>query len=363
MRVTYDPQTFLRQRTGGISRLFTDLIRTFRDNPEYGVTPELPFKWVYNRYAAQDLPHMGLTQTPEWLPREFLYATWILRGLPSINKTDIVHHTYYSPRFLDKLQNTARVCTVYDMIPELFRGTDLFTGSHLRKQDYVMGSDLVICISESTRLDMLSIYGDVPGQVTVVPCGVGHEFRPGLERLPGLPNEYLLYVGGRRGYKDFKLLPASMAHLLRFGCEIPVVVVGSPFSREERAQLAKLRVGQLFSSMNLNDRELQAAYSNCSALIHTSRYEGFGMTPLEAMASGAPVVVAQSSSMPEVCGDVALYFQPGEVDDLAEAILRVLTDTRVRSELKLKGPERAAKFTVEGMAAETARLYKELVGE
>lgn len=288
VRVRYDPQTFLRQRTGGISRLFTDLIASFDGDPSLGVEAELMFRWTNNTYAAEGLSHRGLRKTPDWMPREVLYAPWIIRGLPSSPGADLVHHTYYSRTFLRDVAPARRVCTVYDMIPERFAGSDQFTGSHLAKREYVMQSDLVICISESTRQDLENEYGGVPGTVVVVPSCVGPGFSPGHPPLDGLPSEYLLYVGGRKGYKDFGLLPQAVAQLAARGLEISAFVVGPQFTQSEFEQIKRLGVERLVHQISCSDQELKRAYANATALVQTSRYEGFGMTPLEGMASGTP---------------------------------------------------------------------------
>lgn len=362
VRVAFDPQTFLRQRTGGISRLFADLIGAFYRDPALGVEPELPFTWVNNEYLARDLSGRGIKRTPNWLPREALYLPWVFRGTPR-TRAEIVHHTYYSGRFLGPIGGALRACTVYDMIPELFAGSDWFTGSHLRKSDYVRRSDLVICISESTKTDMETIYGPTPGKVVVVPSAVGPGFGPGWESLPGLPSQYLLYVGGRKGYKDFPVLLDALAALAWDGSPVPLVVVGPPWTALEVEHMRKRGVEALVRQMSLSDADLRRAYAHAAVVVQTSRYEGFGMTPLEGMASGAPVVVANASSMPEVCGDVGCYFDVGDAGSLASQIGRLLADDRLRADLGTRGVERARLFAVDRMAERTAAAYRQVLSE
>lgn len=361
IRVTFDPQTFLRQRTGGISRLFTDLVKEFDVDPGLGVHALLPFRHVNNAYVANELPHRHLQQSPQWLPREVLYAPWVLRGLSVPRNTDVVHHTYYSRRFLGSTGRALRACTVYDMIPETFVGTPSFTGSHLAKREYVHRSDLVICISEATREDMVHFLGQPSGHVVVIPCAVGPGFSPDHEPVESLPPEYLLYVGKRAGYKDFEILPTAMAQLARKGVELPVVVVGRPFSAEEQELLSREGVRSTFTQVQLAEGDLKRAYANCAVLVQTSRYEGFGMTPLEAMASGAPVVIANASAMPEVGGDVARYFEPGDPESLAATLEGLLTDEALRHELGSLGFERAKYFTTRAMAERTAVAYQDVL--
>lgn len=361
MEVYYDPQTFLRQRAGGISRLFTDLIREYDETPELDVEAVLPFRLSNNTIAARELPHRRIRSTPAWLPRGVLYAPWWLRGSWLPGRCDILHHTYYSHRFLGAPDGARQVTTVYDMIPELFADTEGFTASHLAKRLYVETCDLVICISESTRQDMLEIYGDIAHRTVVVPLAVQPGFRPGLEPLPGLPSEYLLYVGKRDGYKDFALLPQALEHLRDAGVTMPLVVVGAPFTGAESANLRARGLADSVVQISLDDECLRRAYSNCAVLVQTSRYEGFGLTPLEGMASGAPVVIARSSSMPEVGGDVALYFEAGDASSLAAAISEALSDEAARAQISRRGIDRAAEFSTQAMAERTADAYRSIL--
>lgn len=361
MEVYYDPQTFLRQRAGGISRLFSDLVREFDDAPELGVDAVLPFRLSNNTLAAKELPHRRVRSTPGWLPRGVLYAPWWLRGAWAPGGCDIVHHTYYSSRFLGAPRSARQVTTVYDMIPELFAGTEHFTGSHLAKREYVERCDLVICISQSTLQDMHEIYGNIARRTAVVPLAVQAGFRPGLDPVPGLPPDYLLYVGKRHGYKDFNLLPEALEHLRDAGISIPLVVVGAPLTKAESDDLDQRHLSHLVVQVGLDDEQLRHAYSNCSVLVQTSRYEGFGLTPLEGMASGVPVVIANSSSMPEVGGDVARYFEPGDAVGLAQAISSCVSDDGARSDMARRGVERAAGFSTRALAERTAREYGALL--
>ena len=362
MRVFYDPQTFLRQRTGGISRLFTDLIREFDQDPNLGVDAALAFRWSSNAYATRDLPSRRLRATPNWLPRGVVYAPWWVRGSRVPSGCDIVHRTYYSGRFLGVPAGVKQVTTVYDMIPELFAGTDQFTATHLQKRRYVEECDLVVCISESTRQDMVALYGDVARSVRVIPLAVQAGFGPDQERLAGLPSEYVMYVGARKGYKDFRLLPEALEVLRGQGNEVPLVIVGKPLTVEEEADISRRGLASSTTCVQLTDAELRRAYANSSLIVQTSRYEGFGLTPLEGMASGVPVVVANASSMPEVGGDIAQYFAPGDAEDLARVMLRALTDDVLRRELATRGPTRAAEFSTAQMARLTAEAYTDLLG-
>lgn len=336
-----------------------DLIAQYDRDTSFDVEAILPMSLSNNVHLAHGLPNRSITKLPDWIPRGILYAPWWIRGTRLNLQADLIHRTYFSRRFLDTSKKTPQIITVYDMIPELFGGTSSFTAAHLQKREYVATCDLVICISESTRQDLVNVYGDLPNATEVIPLAVDASFRPGLPPLANLPSEYLLYVGKRDGYKDFSLLPAALRQLPKI--DIPLAVVGPPLSKHERDYLADLGLVSSVHFLNLHDSDLRRAYANATATVQTSRYEGFGLVALESLASGTPTVVARSSSMPEVVGEDACFFEPGDSESLAQALERVLTDNQLARDLSLRGPERAKLFTPRQMAKQTADAYRRVV--
>ena len=361
MDVLYDAQIFLRQRRGGISRLFSQLISQFDADPGLEVSVKLPFHWSNNDHVTHNLSHRRLRRSPSWLPREVLYGAHLLRRSVGPSPLSLVHHTYYSRLFLHDWGRTARVVTVHDMIPELFAGTQYATRSHLQKREYVATCDLVICVSDSTRHDMEAVYGNLARNVVTIPNSVDPLFQPSLARISSLPEDYLLYVGKRSGYKDFDLLAPAIAKMRADGLAVPVVAAGAGFTRSEIDYLKRWRVADLFSTRELADIDLARAYANATLLVQTSRYEGFGLTPLEGMASGTPVVIADASSMPEVGGDVAFYFTPGDSEDLAHVLSSVLNSDELRAAASDRGVERARQFAPDLMAERTAVAYRSIL--
>lgn len=359
--MNFDPQTFMRQRAGGISRLFTDLVREFDARPDLGVEVLLGFRWSNNTLARDELPHRRLRATPPWMPRPLAYAPRWSLGNTWRPQSDILHYTYYSPRFLSKRPRGLQVTTVHDMIPELFTGTEGFTATHLAKKEYVRQSDLVICVSQATRQDMESLYGNIAQEVVVIPNAVRSGFRPQQDPVQKLPSEYLLYVGKREGYKDFNLLPQALQELQSIGLRVPLVLVGPPLTAAELAELDSRKVRDLVQRVALDDSDLARAYANSLMVVQTSRYEGFGLTPLEGMASGVPVVVARASAMPEVGGDVAQYFPPGDAQALAATIATLLESETLRTHLGRQGILRAQDFSTRRLAQRTSHEYHRLM--
>ncbi len=357
MRVRYDAQTFMRQRFGGISRHFTSVVAELDAARDLGVEPVVDFTWTPNAYAVDQLTRHALRAVPGWVPRAVPYGwSWLTAsvGHPPV---DAVHHTYYSARFWAVPPGTRRVVTVHDMIPERLAGTDGFTAGHLAKRRYVESADLVICVSDATRRDLVELWGEPAAPTVVVPHALGPHFGPGHTRLSSLPGEYLLYAGARRGYKDFALLPDALATLGHEGLAMPLVVAGPALTRRESAAFTRLGLTPV-PLVNPTDAVLARAIAGAVAVVQTSRYEGFGMTTLEAMGSGVPAVAADVDPMREVGGEVVRYFRRGDSADLARVLASVVSDDDLRRALGRQGVARAAQFSGRRLAERMAAAYR-----
>lgn len=361
MLIHFDSQTFLRQKSGGVSRLFSDLINFFDTNTELEIQTEVGFRTTHNEYAFKMLESHGIRLADKRIPRHALYAKQLFQRTIYSEGVDLIHHTYYDKRFLSRSTGLSRITTVHDMIPELFRDQIPKNVNHLDKREFIERSDSIICVSESSKRDLLEVYQGVRAPITVIPNAVDSRFRPGIPKVVATPSDYVLYVGGRENYKDFDVLLRAHSLMRVRGSEIPLVAVGRKPTRTEISTIRQLGLEGLVLFPSVSDSELPSLYSNARALVQSSRYEGFGLTPLEAMASGIPAIAANSSSMPEVGGEVVQYFEPGSAEDLAEQISRVLGDTELRQTLSNLGPSRAAMFSLERMATATANVYRELM--
>lgn len=201
----------------------------------------------------------------------------------------------------------------------------------------------VLAISERTRGDLLELYGLSPERVVVTPLGVDPVFRPG-----GARGEYLLFVGAVQARKDPLAALAAARALGR-----PLVVAGP----EKDGRLAqKLRAGGADLRGYVGRDELARLYREAACLVLPSRYEGFGLPAVEAMASGTPVVATPDAAVREVAGDAAVY---AEAAGLAEAVARALAE---RERLVAAGLVRARRFSWAETARLTAGVYRELLG-
>jgi glycosyltransferase involved in cell wall biosynthesis len=255
------------------------------------------------------------------------------------------------------------------MISEMpeFNPAGVVTRAQSSKYQAVMRADHIVCISESTRSDLLNIFDVDPRKTSVVHLGCElPQKNPQKDdvtqcSLPQSP--YLLYVGQREGYKNFAALIQALGRSASLKNKIHLVAFGGgPFSEEEQSLLRQSDIGVSFvSQMEGDDALLAQAYQGATALVYPSVYEGFGLPPIEAMAYGCPVISSNTSSMPEVIGSAAESFDPLQIDEISAAIERVVySDTR-RSELIRLGVLRAKLFSWQECASKTATIYRDLL--
>ena len=351
--VEFDEQIFQAQRRGGISRAFAELIRELRARPELGVEVSTPFRWVVNEHLVES-GSSRFRRSP---------SSGLVRG--GLNLVDrvvakrpaVVHHTYYDESFL-KAGEPPSVTTVHDMIPELFPDDFAAGNPHLAKRAFVDAADAVICVSETTRRDLLQVYGDVRADVVVVPHGVGDEFRFPRPAHAVLPSRYVLFVGQRGTYKDWRVLIDAWGQVAALEDCALVCLGGGAFTAQEQALLRDAGLATRAVQLAAADSDLPGVYAAAELLVFPSRYEGFGLPILEAFAARCPVVAADTACFREVADDAAVFFEVGDASALASRVSALLGDSALRSSHVEAGAMRASAFTWARTAERTAEVYR-----
>ena len=361
IRVGFDDQIFEAQTRGGVSKYFVELIERL---PNHGIEPVILSTQTRNVHLAES----GLVPAASDRSRaieQLAWASWRLVGQPRSSPRvqpplDVMHHTFTHSAYLDGWRGP-RVLTVYDMTPELFPEYFRLGNPHLAKRRYAEVSDAVIAISENTARDMFRLFDidGLPAKTTVVPLGVDGRFMVDRDDIRlRLPSRYLLFVGIRSGYKDFSTALAAWARLAADDPSLEFVVVGGgPFSRSEKRQIALSGDVARVHHLVPNDEQIVEVYRRALALVFPSRYEGFGLPTLESLATGTPVVLADASCSREVGGTAALYFAPGNVDELVDRLAAAMSPES-EAVMGARGPAYAAEFSWDRTAALTADVYR-----
>lgn len=371
MRVLFDAQIFCHQRFGGISRYICGIALEMQRMA--GIVPRIVAPLHFNEYLESLPPSLVRgTRVRRFEGRTALaYGLSILPGKVAARrfKPDILHNTYYFP--VRAPSDGRTVLTVYDMIHEKY--PRFFNPLTARlKAKSLPRADHIICISESTRHDMLSIYDIPPERVSVTHLGfdpldsllTGESTRDFRTRVLGVDTPYLLYVGSRAAYKNFMGLLAAYASSASLPANFFLLCFGGgDFTAEERAAISKAGVGGRVRYLGGSDAVLAACYAHAALFVCPSLYEGFGIPILEAMSLDCPVACSHSSSLPEVAGDAARLFDPLDRDSIRDALESVLGSQSAAETLRARGRIRRTQFSWHRCAQETLDIYRRVCAQ
>ncbi len=364
MRVYFDYQIFALQKFGGISRYFIELAEKLKD-----ISKDIQTTIVAPLYVNK---YLQTCSAPTWGQKviEFPgkhHILPIINRLSSsyyLNKVQphIIHETYYTDKPLRV--NVPRILTVYDMIHERF--PQYFTGVDLKipslKANAVKRADHIIAISNATRNDLITLLRVPEKKISVIPLASSFNLNePKMNnRIHSRP--YLLYVGLRGGVKNFSILLKAYSQSSRLRSRFDLICVGGgQFSSSEKNIIIDAGLEKSLYHYSADDGELTSLYGNATVFIYPSLYEGFGLPLLEAMRCGCPIVCSKTSSMPEIAGDAAAYFDPEDGDALCHTLEQVTDSLKIQQTLRRQGHERQKLFTWEKCVGETAKLYDSLL--
>ncbi len=336
--------------------------------------PQDRFVLLQDRRQPQKLIGAGnvrvaYSRVPSHHRAEQLLLPWVVGGLT----IDLFH----SPDFIPPLRYTGKsIITIHDLAFLIYphfltKDAARYYGQIDRA---VRRANHIIAVSHSTKNDLVRMLGVPDEQITVIYEAADPRMRPipreeALQRvqaLYGVPDEFILFVstieprknvgGLLRAYQrlreDYRLTPA-------------LVLAGSPgwLSDDLHAQVAELGIKDYTYFLGrVETNDLPYLYNAARCLVHPAFYEGFGLTPLEAMACGTPTIVSNVSSLPEVVGDAALLVDPKQDEEITVALWRILTDRDLAVSLRMKGQQRAASFSWRRAAEQTMAVYRKVAG-
>ena len=285
---------------------------------------------------------------------------------------------FHAPHYvLPPLTPCPSVVTIHDCIhlrfPQYLRGRIAHTYAHTSMWIAAHRSSRIITVSEASKRDILSYFRVPESKIDVIPNAIDERFwempsPEDIERVRErfqLNDPFVLYAGNIKPHKNVERLIDAFHTLKKSGfAEVKLLVIGDEVSRYATLRRAVHR-HQLHKHVRflgfVPDQTLAVLYRLAAAFVFPSLYEGFGLPPLEAMASGTPVITSNVSSLPEVVGDAALLIDPYDPDALAHAMRRVLSDEQLRETLRERGLARARHFSWDRSIARVRAIYDEVL--
>ena len=306
-------------------------------------------------------------------PRRALHLAWATTGRPAIERlaggAAVVH--VLTPA-VPVATSVPLVVTIHDLLPMRFPSWYPARQRWLFKRAIrqASASARIIVPSTAVAADIADALDIERTRVTVIPEGVDPIFRRPVSEVDVAavcarhrirPGRFFLFVGAIAGRKNLGTAMRALAEFRSTGPDIPLVVAG-PRGRgadEFDAEAARLGLqGALRVTGFVSPADLPVLLRAALALVHPSKYEGFGLTPLEAMAAGTAVLAANTGALPEVVGDAGMLLPPDDVDAWAKGMARVSEDDGLRRSMVERGQAWSTGFTWERAARETAAVYR-----
>ena len=357
MKILYDYQIFYLQKYGGISNYFVSLINNLVQlNHNCKIIAPIHVSETLSSIKRNIVEGINinkknkLTSSIYRLINEFFFEYRSVKFKP-----DLVHHTYYNKRF--HFYNTKRVSTVYDLIHENY-----YNQINVKKKA-IDFSDHLICISKNTQKELIDYYNVDEKKTSVVYLASKFKINENEILKKNIIEPYLLFVGDRFKYKNFKRFIKSISSSKLLKNNIKIVCFGVyPFTKDELNYINSENLDlKKISYISGDDQMLKNLYLNSVALVYPSLYEGFGLPIIEAMSLGCPVACSNSSSMQEVGGNAVNYFDPTNIDEMKNSIEQIVFSSEKRNLLDNLGFEQNKKFSWKKCADETLNVYKKIL--
>ncbi|HTI14944.1 MAG TPA: glycosyltransferase family 1 protein [Dictyobacter sp.] len=294
-------------------------------------------------------------------------------------QVDLFHVPYFAPPLIPR---TPTIVTIQDVIPlrlpayqpngkvKAYMKLVAHASHHATK---------IIAISEHVKQDIIDVLHIPAEQIQVIYQATGDEYQPVTDPAKiaaararyGVGERYIFYLGGMDQRKNVLQLVRAFAQLYKQSGDtnLQLLIAGNPEKQtgalfpDPRPVAASLGVTDKIIYHFIDEEDKAAIYSGASVFVFPSLYEGFGLTPLEAMACGAPVVCSNRTSLPEVVGDAALSVDPENTNAMAEAIHKVLTDKDLQQDLSARSLQRASMFSWRKTAEQTLAVYTEALAQ
>ncbi|MBR4967244.1 MAG: glycosyltransferase family 4 protein [Bacteroidaceae bacterium] len=360
-KILYDNQMFTFQRFGGVTRYFADLMYNL---PANEFIADIPMRYCENHYVTETYGHKydKITFPNNYRLRRQIYSCVnrnISRFAVKYSDYDIFHPTYFNPYFLKAVKKRQKpfVLTIHDMTFERYpQDVLIYDRTIPHKKRLIAEADHIIAVSENTKRDIVEILGTDPAKISVV----HHGYKPIATASPQLFDRYVLYVGERKGYKNFLPWLSAIRPIFNLDPNLKIVCTGSPFTTAEEKLFARWNISDRLIHISANDAQMASLYRHAQCFVFPSHYEGFGIPILEAFHNNCPVCLSNASCFPEVAGDAAIYFNPNDAQSMQDTLKELLSTSTLRDELRQKGALRSKDYSLERMVEQTCDVYRKL---
>ena len=364
---------------GGISNCFVQLVKNFTEEIEYEIAVcesdnihlresglvsvdnmrNPPEKFILNKHFKGQIRFYN--KFSEYFPQMTSLGRNRLKSIEALKRGDydVFHPTFYDDYFLPYLGKHPFVLSIYDMISEHFFPYNDFQSSMKRK--LVKSASHIMAISEKTKEDIIDFLHVPEDKITVIYLGSPDVPMTSIE--PIISGDYLLFVGNREGYKNFRPMIRDVAPVLKRHNNLKMVCTGVSFTKDEINIFKSLGIKDKMIHFHPSDGELRNLYANALCFIFPSLYEGFGIPILEAWQSKCPVLLNKKSCFPEIAQDAAIYFTLDNMTSNLEGVLEsFLHMTNMEKEnLIMRQSERLTFFSWKKSAEQLIFLYNKVM--
>ena len=371
MRIGFDAKRAFHNHTGlgNYSRtVIRQLTRIYPGNQYYLFTPR-----TTKKFEAFPPDNVFVIEPHNTFDRFFssYWRSYRMGKDISSQKIDLFHGLSNElPRNIRK-SHVKSVVTIHDLIflryPHLYKKIDraFYQNKFLSASRM---ADKIIAISEQTRTDLITFFNTDPEKIEVVYQGCNPVFyekasaekKNHVREIYNLPENYILYVGTIEERKNLLQLIKARHE---YNIDIPLVVIGRPTSYMKmiKEYIAEKRITDVHFLEHISQSDLPPVYQMSSVFVYPSSFEGFGIPILEALNSGVPVIAATGSCLEETGGSHSIYFNPQNPEEIANALIKVLSEKELRETMIVEGNKYAQNFREENTAGKLMELYEKLI--
>ncbi|WP_417939615.1 glycosyltransferase family 4 protein [Flavobacterium sp. RS13.1] len=359
MDILLDNIIFSLQKSGGISVVWQQHLNRLINDSDFNC------QFLEYDNSESNFFRKQLSLNEELIDKRnsyFLFLKRYMNLMAKNNEKHLFHSSYYR---LEKGTNTINITTVHDFTYEYFFKGFTKKVHSLQKKTAINGSEGIICISQSTKRDLLKFLPHIDEtKIRVIYNGVDEVFKKisdsvAFEKKHSFDNySYAIFIGDRKAsYKNFDIAVDACSLL-----KINLLIIGGGNLTDKERTIVKHKLGeeQYLHLLNVSGDDLNYYYNNAHCLLYPSLYEGFGIPVLEAQQAGCPVIATNTSSIPEVIGNDYFALNNPSSQKISEKIKELFTNSGLRTETIELGIEKSKKFTWQNTYQETKEFYHEL---